>query len=126
MIDTWHLDTLRARPNEDPFEYLQRRAFRFSDLRDRIVKEPSKKGKGNKSRRTKLRKESLANKVSVMREWEKWLEPMNFPPADNLEDNEDDNSESVPEFSEEMAIDNLYKLFNNASQEVCVSSVYKY
>ena len=37
VIDAWHLDTLRAQPNEDPFEYLQRRAFRFSDLRDRIV-----------------------------------------------------------------------------------------
>ena len=48
-----------------------------------------------------------------------------FPPTDNLEDNEDAFSESLPEFSEEMAIEDLYKLFNDASQEVCVSSVYK-
>ena len=115
VIEAWKLDTLSALPNEEPFEYLLRRACRFSDLRDRIVEKQSTKGKRN--RRKTLKKESLQKKCAAMREWEKWLDPIKLS-SDNLDYIEEDLSNNAPEFSEEMAIEDLYNLFNDASQKV--------
>ena len=52
-----------------------------------------------------------------MREWEKWLDPIKSS-SDNLDYIEEDLSNNAPEFSEEMAIEDLYNLFNDASQKV--------